>query len=146
MSTTGLTAFDNTLHTTNTWLKQLMEELWWEDRHQAYHALRAVLHALRDRLTVDQAAALGAQLPLLVRGIYYEGWHPHGKPVKDRKLEDFLGHLAPALPSEPQASLERITRAVFALLARHVTAGEIESIRTGLPTELRALWPAPAAV
>jgi anti-anti-sigma factor len=57
----------------------------WEDRHLAYHALRTVLQALRDWLPVDEAAALGAQLPLLIRGFYYEHWHPHGKPVKGRK-------------------------------------------------------------
>jgi hypothetical protein len=61
---------------TNSWLKELMELMGWEDRHRAYHALRVVLHALRDHLTIDEVVTLGAQLPMLVRGFYYEGWHP----------------------------------------------------------------------
>ena len=73
MSQTGVTAFDSTLQTTNVWLHEIMDRMCWQDKHRAYHGLRAVLHALRDRLPVDQAAALGAQLPMLVRGFYYEG-------------------------------------------------------------------------
>jgi uncharacterized protein (DUF2267 family) len=75
MSATGLDVFDQTLQKTNIWLKEIMDDLG-PDRQRAYHALRAVLHTLRDRLTVEEAAHLSAQLPLLVRGIYFEGWHP----------------------------------------------------------------------
>jgi uncharacterized protein (DUF2267 family) len=76
MSTTDLEVFDTTVHKTNSWLHELMEELGWSDRHKAYLALRATLHALRDRLTVQGVAQLGAQLPMLIRGFYYEGWVP----------------------------------------------------------------------
>jgi uncharacterized protein (DUF2267 family) len=141
MSQTGLTPFDSTIHTTNTWLKELMEELGLKDRHQAYHALREVLHALRDRLPVNEVAALGAQLPLLIRGIYYEGWHPADKPLKERKREAFLAHLGEAFQGQHEVYLEEIVRAVFRVLAKHVTAGEIEGVKHCLPEELRALWP-----
>ena len=40
------------------------------DHRSAYRALRSVLHVLRNRLTPEQAVHLGAQLPLLVRGIF----------------------------------------------------------------------------
>ena len=87
MSTTGLEVFDATLHKTNSWLKELMGMLGSEDRHRAYLALRATLHALRDRLTVEEVAQLGAQLPMLIRGFYYEGWDPTGKPLRIRDKE-----------------------------------------------------------
>ena len=141
MSATGLTAFDSTIHTTNVWLNELMERMGWQDKHRAYHALRAVLHTLRDRLSVDQAAALGAQLPLLVRGFYYEGWHPHGKPVKERKKEEFLSHVAAAFRDDVDVDPEAVTRAVFQVLAKHVTPGEVEHVKISLPGEIRSLWP-----
>ncbi len=140
MSQTGLAAFDSTLHHTNVWLKEVMEEMGWDDRHRAYRALREVLHALRDRLPISEVAALGAQLPLLVRGIYYEGWHPGGKPIKHHR-EQFLAHLADLLRNGASADPERITRTVLSVLARHVSFGEVESIRHALPADLRSLWP-----
>jgi uncharacterized protein (DUF2267 family) len=140
MSETGIAAFDSTIQTTNIWLNELAERLGWMDRHQAYHALRTVLHALRDRLTVEEAASLGAQLPLLVRGFYYEGWHPHGKPIRQRKKEEFLAPIEAAFRNDPAADPEEVARAVFHLLTMHVTAGEIDSIRRSLPEDIRSLW------
>lgn len=141
MSQSGLSAFDSTIQTTNIWLNDISERMGWLDKHRAYHALRAVLHALRDRLPVEQVAALGAQLPLLVRGIYYEGWHPAGKPLKERKKDEFVAHVAATYGRELDADPERITRAVFEAVASHVTAGETETIKHILPAEIRSLWP-----
>jgi uncharacterized protein (DUF2267 family) len=140
MSQTGLTPFDSTIQTTNIWLNDVVDRLGWGDHHRAYHALRAVLHALRDRLPVDQAAALAAQLPMLVRGFYYEGWHPHGKPVKERHKEEFLAHIAASFPDAFAVEIEEVTRAVFQVLSKHVTSGEIEAVKRRLPAEIRALW------
>jgi uncharacterized protein (DUF2267 family) len=141
MSQVSLSPFDSTIHTTHVWLNDILERLGWQEPQRAYHALRAVLHALRDRLPVDQAATLAAQLPMLVRGIYYEGWHPYGKPLKERHKEEFLAHVAEGFGDEPPGELERVTRAVFRVLAKHVSAGEIDSVRRCLPAELRSLWP-----
>lgn len=68
MPVTSLDTFDTTIHKTNAWLNELRQELGWDDRHAVYLALRATLHALRDRITVEEVAQLGAQLPMLVRG------------------------------------------------------------------------------
>jgi len=140
MTHTSLAPFESTLQTTGIWLNDVLERLGWQDHHRAYHALRAVLHALRDRLPVDQAAALAAQLPMLVRGFYYEGWHPHGKPVNERHKEEFLAHVAAAFRDDPGVDPERVTRAVFEVLSKHVSSGEIEGVKRCMPTELRSLW------
>jgi uncharacterized protein (DUF2267 family) len=143
MSTTGLEAFDSTLQKTNMWLNDIMQELGWEgERQRAYLALRSVLHALRDRLTVEEALDLGAQLPMLVRGFYYEGWKIAGKPLKERHRADFLAHLTHAFRNDDRMDPETIARAVFTIIARHASAGEIEDIKRILPAELRALWTA----
>jgi len=96
--TTGLDTFDRTVQESNLWLKDVMERLNTHDRHHAYSTLRAVLHALRDRIGPENAAHLGAQLPMLLRGLFYEGWDPTGKPTKERHENAFLAHIARELP------------------------------------------------
>jgi len=140
MSAMDLDIFGNTLQKTHLWLTDLMQELEWDDRRKAYLALRAVLHTLRDRLTVEEAAHLGAQLPMLIRGFYYEGWDPSGKPVKERHRDDFLVHIKGYFKHDEGVIPEKITRAVFKLLTRRITEGEIEDVKQVLPTELRGLW------
>jgi uncharacterized protein (DUF2267 family) len=141
MSATGLDVFDTTVHKTNAWLKEEAEALGIPDRHAAYAALRATLHALRDRLTVEEVAQLGAQLPMLMRGFYYEGWNPTDKPVKARHRADFLDRVAQELRGNAAVNPEDAARASFRVLAGHVTDGEIQDVKQMLPTEIRDLWP-----
>src|SRR3979409_1993907 len=95
MSNTGFAPFTTTVDKTNRILHEIEEAFGWpkERRNQSYAALRGVLHALRDRLTVEEAAQFGAQLPMLVRGLYYEGWDPSKTPVKLRR-DEFVGRFA----------------------------------------------------
>src|SRR5918994_1986375 len=141
MSMTGLEVFDTTVHKTNRWLKELMQEIHRDDRRKAYLALRATLHALRDRLTVEEVAQLGAQLPMLIRGFYYEGWDPTGKPLKERHKEEFLARIEEQFSGDDRADAEQVARAVFSVLSDRVTEGEIEDVKHVLPAELRDLWP-----
>jgi uncharacterized protein (DUF2267 family) len=108
-------------------------------RGVAYACLRAVLHALRDRLTIEQAAHLGAQLPMLVRGMFYEGWHPAGKPLRLRHTEEFLALIEAELAPD-RLDAEIAARAVFRTLERHLDAGESDKIVHSLPKEIRELW------
>jgi len=141
MSATGLSVFDATVQKTNLWLKDLMQVLGWEEKQKAYGALRAVLHALRDRLTVHEVAQLGAQFPMLIRGIYYEGWDPAFKPQRVRHKEDFLACVQQQFRADDLVDPEQIARAVFTVLESRVSEGEIEDIESILPSELRNLWP-----
>ena len=141
MSITGLEVFDATVHRTNTWLKRLMEIEGWQDRQLAYNGLRATLHALRDRLTLEETAELGAQLPMLVRGIYYEAWDPTGKPVRERHREQFLARVRSEIRTNEPVNPESVARAVFRLLSEQIADGEIEDVRHVLPSEIRDLWP-----
>ena len=141
MSATGLEVFDTTLQKTNRWLKELMQILGTEDRHRAYLALFATLHTLRDRLTVEEVAQLGAQLPMLIRGMYYEGWDPTRKPVRIRHRDEFLEVIGRYFEPDDDVDPEAVARAVFTVLQMHVTEGEIEDVRHILPSEIRELWP-----
>jgi uncharacterized protein (DUF2267 family) len=139
MTQATLSVFEHTIEITNTWLNDLTERLGWHDKHRAYQALRAVLHALRDRLTVNDASHLAAQLPMLIRGLYYEGYHPSGKPLPERKKSEFLAHVAAECPDESRND-GLITQAVLQVLAKHITHGEVEKIKAVLPPDIRSLW------
>ncbi len=139
MSASGVAALDHSVQETNVWLKATAEQLHFDDRQQAYNALRAVLHALRDRLPPEMVVHLGAQLPMLVRGIYYEGWHMAGKPTKDRTVQEFADHVREELP--PQFPMDPLTvsRGVFEILWEKLDPGEIAKLRDHLPASLRTL-------
>jgi uncharacterized protein (DUF2267 family) len=128
---------------TQEWLKELRDNASLADENEAYSVLRAVLHQLRDRLTVEEAVDLGAQLPLIVRGVYFESWRPSHVPEKVRTKQKFLDAvilklLPHRVPPEPAV------RDVFALLAHHCDPGEIADVIEQLPAELKELWPSSA--
>src|SRR5574342_192094 len=142
MSNAALEIFDAPLQKTQVWLNELMRELQWDDKPQkTFLALRTAVHALRDRLTVEEAVHLGAQLPILIRGVYYEGWKLTGKPVRERHKSEFLDHIAAVFRDDETVDPEKVMRSVFKLLARHISKGEIESVKRLLPKSLRDLWP-----
>jgi uncharacterized protein (DUF2267 family) len=143
MSGSILEIFDASLQKTQVWVNDLISELGWEGRpHKACLALRTALHALRDRLTVEEAVHLGAQLPILIRGIYYEGWKLTGKPVKERHKSEFLDHIARAFRDDDTVDPEKVMRAVLQVLARHISEGETRNVKHLLPKTLQELWPA----
>lgn len=134
--------FDTSLQKTQVWLNEVMSELDWNDQPQkAYLALRTVLHALRDRLTVEEAVQLGAQFPMLIRGLYYEGWTLTGKPHKERHEEDFLDHVKKAFKNDAAVNPGEVVRGVFRVIVRHTSPGEIEDVKHILPKALQELWP-----
>ncbi|MBA2665003.1 MAG: DUF2267 domain-containing protein [Bradymonadaceae bacterium] len=146
MSMTGLRNLDRAIQTTNQWLADLDQKLAWGDRQRSYAALRTVLHALRDELVLEEAVQLGAQLPMIIRGMYFEGWQPRKVPIKERDVETFLGRVAEGYTQAPGSKVidpEWLTRAVFALLQDYVSAGEIDDVKGMLTKGIAALWTTP---
>jgi len=137
MTTTRLDVIDRSIEKTHVWLNDLSEELATEDSHHAYRVLRAFLHALRDHLSVNEAAALAAQLPIFVRGVFYEGWDPSRTPDHTRDLDSFLQRIADEarLAGETEASFA--AAAASRVLARHISPGEAGSVLRVLPGHLR---------
>src|SRR6267154_1167620 len=137
MTKTGYRSFDTTVDKTNHILRQIEETYGWpkERRNQSYAALRAVLHALRDRLTVEEAAHLAAQLPMLIRGLYYEGWDPSHVPVKMNR-EQFLARVRREFPFEVGDGIEPLVQTVFHSLRRHITDGEWKNVMSTMPKDL----------
>lgn len=129
------------VHKANEWVAEVRDVLGVPDRHRGYQALRAVLHALRDRLPVNEGAHLGAELPMVVRGIYYEGWDPGTSRKAGRSREAFFDDVRRAVPGMLASEAPIAIDAVLTVLARHVSAGEIEDVRGALPAHVRKLWP-----
>lgn len=138
--TTGLAVFDTTLQETNEWLKSVQARLWPCDRQQGYAATRAVLHALRDRLPVEAVLSLSAQLPMLMRGVFLEGWRPADGPTDIRHPDAFAEAVAQSLPAKFPRDARETIHAVFRTLARRLDTGEVEKIKAHLPAPLRTLW------
>ncbi|KAA5543127.1 DUF2267 domain-containing protein [Roseiconus nitratireducens] len=121
---------------TKHWIGDVMDDVQWSDAQKAYHGIRAVLHTLRDHLTVQESADLAAQLPMMLRGLYYDGWQPAAAPKRDRTRRDFLKHISKAFPDDSSVDPERLTIAVLKVLRRHVSEGEMKDIRAILPASL----------
>jgi uncharacterized protein (DUF2267 family) len=138
-----ISVFDKTEQKTMHWIKSISANMGSTDMQRSYTILRAVLHATRDRLNPDEAAQFGAQLPMLIRGFYYEGWHPHDKPRKYRHKAQFLEEIHKKVPTLDQTQLERAATAVFTTLESEMPGGELQQVRHALPGELRELWPVP---
>jgi uncharacterized protein (DUF2267 family) len=139
MSHTGLHQFDEALHTANVWLKDLMEVLAWTEPAQAHQALKVVMHEIRDRLPVPLAANFSSQMPLIVRGIFFEGWSPGSKRETDRSLDAFLAPVAEAFRNFPGVKAEVVVAAVFEVLSMYISPGEIENVLQALPKPIRDL-------
>jgi uncharacterized protein (DUF2267 family) len=139
MSATGLDVFDKTLQTTNIWLDEIMQRIG-PDRQVAWKVLSTVLHKLRDRLRVDLAAHLGAQLPLLVRGVYYDQYEPAKQPTDCDTPEQFRAEVAEWLRDTRPIDPDEAIAAVFAVLSRHVAEGQIAKVRGAMPRALQMLW------
>jgi uncharacterized protein (DUF2267 family) len=140
MSAVGLESIEHTVHVTHTWINELDELLGWSNKSRSYRLLRSVLQALRDWLPVNEAADFAAQLPNLLRGVYYEQWRPATTPVKPRSKSDFLGRIDHAFVGDPILHTEDAVRITFRFLSTKIAAGEIADVKHALPADLRALW------
>lgn len=137
--TTGLQVFDASLQKTNELLEKIEKDMGWAGRReQTYKALRVVLHALRDRLTVEDSANFSAQLPVIIKGTYYDGWKPEQVPIKMSK-DDFVNRVQ----SEFQFSIDRDISEMIKIIFNNLfeTMGEDESkdLKEKLPQDLYRL-------
>ena len=139
---TAFPVFDTTIQKTMIIIDEVSTQGKFHDREQAFKALRGALLTLRDRLPVNLTAQIGAQLPILLSGFYYEGWKPAATPKKDRSQDEFLKHIDDYLSDKaPDLNSTHVAKTVFKVLSNHISEGEVEDILKALPEELRELWP-----
>lgn len=141
MSAQGLEVIDHTVLLTHEWINDLRDRLGWESSRDALRLLRVTLAQIRDHLGHDEVAQLSAQMPLLIRGMFFEGWSPSRTPVHERSLEAFLSPIEAKLSDVRGWQGRRSVAAVFQTLNGKITPGEIDDVRSGLPQSIRDLWP-----
>ena len=140
MSITGLDGLDRSIHETNAWLNEIAELMGDARKTAAYHALRGVLFALRDRLPVEEVFDLSSQLPLLVRGVFLEAYRPGGKPEKFGP-DGLQQRVRTELDTIGGGNTDRAILAVITVLKRHVSSGEMKQVRAALPRAFGVFWP-----
>lgn len=138
---TGLPAFDTTVQESNAWLKAIEDGLPPCDRQQAYAAFRAVSHVLRDRLPMDAVLGLSAQLPMLLRGVFLEGWRPVGSSLDVRTADEFAAEVERRFPPSFPRRANEAAEAVFRVMVERLDPGESRKLVQRLPGPLKALWP-----
>lgn len=145
MSISNVGSLNRSVQETQEWLKELAGTSPFGDEEQAYSGLRAVLHSLRDRLTVEEAVHFSAQLPMMVRGFYFEGWRPSLAPNDEQTPEEFFASVEESLRNASRTlDPDETTRAVFTFLERKVDSGQLRHVQGQLPKEIQALWPSTA--
>jgi uncharacterized protein (DUF2267 family) len=138
---TAIQDLENAVPEVEVWLEDLKQRLCWHEREKVYLALLAALHALRDCLPRDEAAYVGVQLPVLLRGLYFEGWHPAARVARAKTRIGFVERIQEGVHRDPGIDAEEVASAVFALLADRLLAGELEDAKAATPHDLRMFWP-----
>jgi uncharacterized protein (DUF2267 family) len=136
MSEQGLEVLESTTQKTHEWIARVAETAHMEKR-DAYKALRAVLQTVRDRLPIDLAVHFAAQLPMLLRGLYFEGWETSKVPIKISRQE-FLDAIQEKIVADRVIDPMQITQAV---IASHVGRGEVEKVVHSFPHDMQSLFP-----
>ncbi|CAN7364293.1 DUF2267 domain-containing protein [Mesorhizobium sp. LjNodule214] len=140
MAHTSAIGFAHAAEQAQQWVSELARDLGWSEQ-SAYRLLRSVLHTLRDWLSPAEMADLSAQLPTLIRGIYFEGWNPSA-PESEHKKRDFVLSVRNSFGYDEAVDFDVAINAVFKLLDRHISHGEIVQVRNSMKKSLRHLWPA----
>ncbi|MFB9907632.1 DUF2267 domain-containing protein [Allokutzneria oryzae] len=137
MTTHRPTSFAHAEHTAHQWLAAIAEQLGTTDSHLTYRCTRAWLHAVRDHLSVGTTANLAAQLPELLRGMFYEGWDPSRVPTAQNGTEFVTEFVLGARVSTVRAAdvLAGISRALRSLLS----PGTFDHVLGQLPKGVRVL-------
>ncbi len=143
MSKKGLEVFDRTVQESHEWVNELAERLDWASHRDALRMMRSVLHLIRDHLPNDESAQFSAQLPILIRGMYFEGWQPKNTPIKARRADQFIATIEGEVGNVLDYRGPEDITAVFKLINARISRGEVADVRANLSVELQNLWPAP---
>lgn len=139
MNTADPEVIQRSVEKTRHWIGEVAAELGGDDHRRAYRALKAVMHTIRDRLTVNEAVQFAAQLPELLRGAYYEDWVPARTPQRYRDREEFLERIAERAGLAGTTEASYTLDAVMAVIRKRISEGEIDDVLAEMPQEIKSL-------
>ncbi|MFW5698141.1 MAG: DUF2267 domain-containing protein [Fimbriimonadaceae bacterium] len=139
MAIESIPVFETTIQKTDAWLKTFQQQIGTDiNKDQAYHLMRAGLHTIRDRMTVDEAAHFSAQLPLLLRGTFYEGYKPSQQPRTMRTEQDFCNCLDEKINKDVPVDKKYVLPALFKTLKEQISEGQIKDVESHMPEDMQA--------
>jgi uncharacterized protein (DUF2267 family) len=135
----GIKPLDRSIQLTLEWLNDIQEEFKWPDKDRVYDATKAVLLATRDRLTVEEAHQFAAQIPMVMKGMFFDGYDPTDKPMLIRNKDRFLEHVRKQFGNRPLDS-ENAVRTVAKVLRKKISKGQYEDVVGSMPKEIQKLY------
>jgi len=136
--TDTIKSFEHGLRSSEIWVHDLANQTGWDNNH-AYHVLLSTLRAIRDRLPHEEAAHLASQLPMIIRGAYYEGWRPAKTPQKYHAAEEFLERVAKGVPELGLKTSAAAVEQTMRFLDSHLSSGEMRHVLAELPGDISGL-------
>ena len=119
--------------------RQVLLEIGTPGLDDATRVTGAVFHALRDRLTREEAEQAAAQLPRPLKLLWWRDELEGRRPVKMHR-RDFYARVQREGELESEREARRATRAVFGALKQQLSPGEVDDILAQLPKDLKTVW------
>jgi uncharacterized protein (DUF2267 family) len=137
------TAFNKYADQGNLFLNQLSDELnMAENKPRTLRILKAVFHAIRNRISAEESTHFIAQLPMVLKALYVDGWKIGQKTTHRSTHQDFIEDVYQLSGGAEGAfkrkdEVERYVRAVLDSLSHYISEGEMADIAAMLPPQLR---------
>jgi uncharacterized protein (DUF2267 family) len=117
-----------------------------KEKSQTAIILKAVLHTLRDRLTISESLDLIAQLPMFLKAVYVDNWKYMERPNKLKTIEDFKEEVKKQQEQlgENQFDWKMPTRDIIknvlgVISENYLSEGEMKDVMAQLPEEMEGV-------
>jgi uncharacterized protein (DUF2267 family) len=137
MTINELKAIQKTINDTNEWINELMSSYDFENEEEAFLLMRATLKTIRDRINPNEAHHLGAQLPALIRGFYYEGWNPNKNPLNFETTDGFISTVKSNLAGHDNIDLEMAVPEAMRIIFERIGSGQADHVKQNLPAQVQ---------
>lgn len=130
-------------------LKEIANEMVMpEDLEYTDRLITSVLEVLREVITPEESMHLISQLPMYLKAVYVNGWEMSKSPKRINTREEFFNELREKYPRTTGRDLGDYTtarenvKAIFRVISRYASGGEIDQVRAQLPSGIADLWEA----